>query len=95
MGVLDVFREPHDGRTWICRRDPSIRRPYADVVRRTGDGIPFVAPEIVLLFKAKQPRPKDEADADLVLPTLDPAQRTWLRAALDLVHPGHPWADRL
>ena len=93
--VLDVFREPHDGSTWICRRDPSIRRPFADVVRRDGAGTPFVAPEIVLLFKAKEARPKDEADAALVLPTLDPEQRAWLRAALDLVHPGHPWADPL
>jgi hypothetical protein len=23
---FDVFREPHDGDTWICRRDSSIRR---------------------------------------------------------------------
>jgi hypothetical protein len=25
---FDVFREPNDGDTWICRRDASIRRPY-------------------------------------------------------------------
>jgi len=89
--VLDVFREPHEDDTWICRRDESIRLPYADVVRRTAEGIPFVAPEIVLLFKAKAARPKDESDAAVVLPTLDAAQRAWLAAALDLVDPGHPW----
>jgi hypothetical protein len=61
------------------------------VVRRTAEGIPFVAPEIVLLFKAKAARPKDESDAAVVLPTLDAAQRAWLAAALDRVHPGHPW----
>ena len=28
--VLDVFREPHEGETWIYRRDESLRRPIAD-----------------------------------------------------------------
>lgn len=25
--LLDVFREPHDGNIWICRRDRSVRLP--------------------------------------------------------------------
>lgn len=29
---LDVFREPHDGDVWICRRDEEIRRPYAEII---------------------------------------------------------------
>ena len=37
---LDVFREPSDGDVWVCRRDDTIRRPYADVIRTTEDGIP-------------------------------------------------------
>jgi hypothetical protein len=92
---LDVFREPHDGSTWICRRDPSIRRPYADIVRTTAEGVPYLVPEVVVLFKAKASRPKDEADVDGVLPLLDAAARRWLAGALDLVHPGHPWRPRL
>jgi hypothetical protein len=31
--LLDVFREPHDGDTWICRRDETIRLPYSDIIR--------------------------------------------------------------
>lgn len=27
--LLDVFREPHDGDTWVCRRDQTIRLPVA------------------------------------------------------------------
>jgi len=34
---VDVFREPHGGDTWICRRNPSLRLPYGRVVRRTAD----------------------------------------------------------
>jgi hypothetical protein len=51
--LLDVFREPHDGVTWICRRDPTIRLPYSDIIHHTQGGIPYLAPELVLLFKAK------------------------------------------
>lgn len=91
---FDVLREPHDGDVWIYRRDPALRRPYADVVH-VGGGIPYLAPEIVLLFKAKHVRPKDEADLEHVLPHLAPAARAWLAEALARVHPGHPWLPRL
>jgi hypothetical protein len=92
---LDVFRDPHDGDTWICRRDERIRRPYAEVVMTTEDGIPFMAPEIVLLFKAKHDRPKDNADFAGVMPLLDADQRGWLTNALERVHPGHHWLNEL
>ena len=93
--LLDVFREPSDGDTWIYRRDDRIRLPYSDVIERTDDGIPYARPEIVLLFKAKRVRPKDEADLAAVLPSLEPTRRRWLAEALDLVHPEHPWLERL
>jgi hypothetical protein len=93
---FDIFREPHDGDTWICRRDEKrIRRPYAEVIHRTSEGIPFLAIEAVLLFKAKHHRPKDEADFTGTLPFLSRAERGWLDATLGLVHPGHPWRTRL
>ncbi|MEO3748045.1 hypothetical protein [Plantactinospora sp. B5E13] len=87
----DVFREPHDGDTWIYRRDERIRRPYAEIVEHGVDGVPYLAPEIVLLFKAKQTRDKDEVDFRMVLPLLDVARRRWLEDALLLVNPEHPW----
>jgi hypothetical protein len=90
---LDVFREPHDGDVWICRRDSHLRLPYAQVVCRTVDGIPYQAPELGLLFKAKHTRAKDEADLACVLPSLDLPQRRWLTDALTLVHPGHRWLE--
>jgi hypothetical protein len=88
---VDVFREPHQGRIWICRRDPLIRRPYETLISRSRDGIPYLAPEVVLLFKAKGCRPKDLADFMGALPLLTPAARDWLADALRLVHPGHAW----
>jgi len=39
--LVDVFREPHDGDTWICRRDETLRLPYTDIIERKEDGIPY------------------------------------------------------
>lgn len=89
--LLDVFREPHDGDTWICRRDERIRLPYSDIIHHTQDGIPYLAPEMVLLFKAKHARRKDQSDFDTTVPHMSPAQRDTLAGLLDRVHPGHPW----
>ena len=97
--LLDVFREPHTvdeaGDVWVCRRDESIRLPYADVILRTADGIPYVAPEIVLLFKAKAVRDKDQADFESVRPLMTGRQCEALSGLLGRVHPGHPWLARL
>ena len=93
--LVDVFREPHDGDTWICRRDDTIRLPYAEIIRHTPDGIPYLAPELVLLFKAKHVRAKDQADFDSVLPRLNTARRRWLSELIIQVHPGHRWLASL
>jgi hypothetical protein len=93
--LIDVFREPHDGDIWICRRDEAIRFPYSEIIRRTEDGIPYLAPELVLLFKAKAARSKDQADFDATLPCMTPRQRDTLAELLARVHPGHPWLTSL
>jgi Aminoglycoside-2''-adenylyltransferase len=93
---FDVFREPSDGDTWICRRDPAIRMPYARVIERTDDGIPYGRPEVILLYKAKHAeRERDEQDFRDVAPRLEPERRSWLAEALKIVHPGHPWQAAL
>lgn len=92
---LDVMREPWDDDTWVCRRDARIRLPAARVIEHTAAGVPYAAPEIVLLFKAKAVREKDEADFASVLPLLDWPRRRWLAEALELVHPGHRWLGEL
>ena len=93
--LLDVFREPHDGDTWICRHDETIRMPYAEIIRHTSDGLSYLRPELVLLFKSKHARPKDEQDFTGTLPLLDDEQRSTLAHLLARVHPGHSWLPRL
>jgi uncharacterized protein CbrC (UPF0167 family) len=93
--LLDVFREPHDGGTWICRRDETIRLAYGEIIHRTPDGIPYLAPELVLLFKAKHARPKDQRDFEETIPHMTPVQRQTLAELLIRVHPGHHWQANL
>lgn len=92
---LDVFREPWDGDTWVCRRDRRIRLPLPRAIARSADGIPYAQPEIVLLFKSKEVRPKDQNDFDAVLPLLDARRRQWLADAIRLVDPTHRWLPAL
>ncbi|MEU1736905.1 hypothetical protein [Streptosporangium sp. NPDC020145] len=89
--LLDVFREPHDGSTWICRHDETVRLPYEDIIDHSPDGIPYLVPELVLLFKAKHARPKDHRDFHGTVPHLTPAQRRTLADLLAHTYPGHPW----
>ena len=97
---LDVFREPSEGNTWICKRDEAIRMPYAELIERTADAIPYARPEIVLLFKATRSNPdeaieRDEADLAAVLEVLEPRRRRVLGELLARVAPRHPWLRRL
>ena len=80
---------------WVFRRDARITRPLARAVLRNAAGFPFFGPEIVLLYKAKDPKPEDLADFERTRPRLGSRRRLWLRRALEDCHPGHPWIARL
>jgi hypothetical protein len=81
--------------TWVFRRDSRIEQALPKVRRTTGSGIPHLDPSIVLLFKAKAPKPKDVADFELARPHLGASRRRWLGKALETAHAGHPWIARL
>jgi GNAT superfamily N-acetyltransferase len=91
----DLFLETGGDRTWIFRRDDRIRRPLARAVDRTRDGLPYLRPESVLLYKAAARRPKDEADFAAVAPDLDTGSARWLAEALAIAYPGDPWIAAL
>jgi hypothetical protein len=92
---LDIFREPQRDGRWVCRRDETITLPYDQIIRRDKNGIPYLAPQIVLLFKAKAARPKDQADLAGTLPLLAPEDRSWLAGTLSRVYPEHEWLSQL
>jgi predicted kinase len=93
---LDVMRNPDDGGQWVCRRDRRIRRPYAEAMSFTSDGIPFLVPELVLLFKGKNTRPKDDEDLAATIRELNAETRSWLAGALEQVYGrDHRWIPAL
>jgi GrpB-like predicted nucleotidyltransferase (UPF0157 family) len=84
---------------WRYRRNPAAIRALDRAGLRSSQGIPFLAPELVLLFKSKntgnRERDKDQADFERVYPQLAPEPRAWLRWALVATDPAHPWIDLL
>ncbi len=88
---LQLMVAESEGDDWLYRRDPRIRRRLDGIGRWSDDGIPYLAPEVQLLYKAKAPRAKDEADFMRVAPRLDRDGRRWLCKALATAYPAHPW----
>ncbi len=93
---LQFMFDESDGETWQSRRAAQISRPLSELGIRDGSGIPFLRPEIVLFYKAKAPRPRDEIDFEAVRTLLDAAARGWLAEAIATAYRGdHPWIARL
>ncbi len=80
---------------WHFRRDRRIERPLSRVGLTAAGGIPFLAPEVVLLYKAQENRVLDQADFTNVQHALDAEQRGWLAEALQDAYELHPWAMEL
>jgi hypothetical protein len=91
----DMMLEPGTSDTWIYKRDQAIVRPRAEMVASTSDGLPYLNPAAILLFKAKHKRIKDDVDFENALPKLPASERIWLKTCLEMTHPGHEWAQRL
>jgi len=89
---LQVNLNSGDHTEWVFRRAPAIRLPLKDAIRHASDAIPYLAPHLQLLFKAQHRRPKDDADAALVIPRLADHERAWLADVLSSLYWDHPWA---
>jgi hypothetical protein len=77
---------------WVYRREPAVRR--RDILLKNEDGIPYLRPEIQLLYKggASQVREKDLHDFHTMIPFLSVEEKQWLRTSLMKQFPeGHAW----
>nr|WP_231644857.1 amino acid transporter [Sciscionella sp. SE31] len=93
---IQVLFDESDGADWVSRRDPRLRRNSAGLGARTAQGIPYLAPEIGLFYKAQRPRARDETDFAAAAGLLGPAARDWLAGAIAVNYgAGHPWLARL
>jgi GrpB-like predicted nucleotidyltransferase (UPF0157 family) len=96
---IDFLLADLGGGVWRYRRDPSIIRDLDRIGLCSDEGVPFLAPELVLLFKSKntsgRERRNDQADFDKVYTKLEPERRVWLRWALTATDASHPWINQL
>jgi hypothetical protein len=95
LWTLEIMLDDGTDDTWVYRRHSEIRVPLAMAIKRSREGLPYLAPEIQLLFKARNARPRDHADFARVSPALDAEARRWFRDALALTDPGHQWINAL
>jgi hypothetical protein len=69
---LQVMFDEGTATEWVCRRHPEIRLPMTELICQAPDGTPYIAPQVQLFMKAKDTRPKDDADHATVVPLLSP-----------------------
>lgn len=102
---LEVILNERSEGDWVFSREPRITLPMDRCVQESPWGVPAVIPEVIIFYKAHPdvwrdglrapPRPHDELDFLALLPSLTDDQRSWLREAISLVQPGHPWLAQL
>ncbi|MFC0506404.1 nucleotidyltransferase domain-containing protein [Micromonospora costi] len=89
--VLQINLEDGDETVWRYRRDPRITLPWSRAVALVR-GIPTGTPATQLLWKSRDPRPRDEHDLTISHGVLRAEDRRWLREAIRTAHPQSPWA---
>lgn len=89
---LQFLLEQHEGNVWCYRRDPSIRLPLEQIGLNSDSGVPYLRPELVLLYKSRLDRDRDTVDFERTLPRLD----EWARRRLaSWLPPDHEWRGAL
>jgi len=93
--AFDLPLTPDRDGLWTNKRLPDHVAPVEDVTWVAADGIRYLNPEIVLLYKSRLERVKDARDLDRTWPLLDEPARAWLREKVARLHPDHAWLERM
>ncbi|MEB7784250.1 nucleotidyltransferase domain-containing protein [Mammaliicoccus sciuri] len=92
---IEILLNEFKNNEWIYRRDIRISKYLNDTYSYNDLGIPYLNPEIVLLFKSKNTRKKDNQDFECVINQLDYKKKEWLSNNLKLTNPNHNWNQYL
>ena len=94
--VFEILLERSEGDDWLYRRDARLRKPIAEIGRRSAEGIPYLATEICLLYKSPRLNvARNQADFDSAAPMLDSGARSWLRESVKTLDAQHAWLPLL
>lgn len=96
LNYLDFLFNTMENGALVIDRERGVARPLAKAFLRA-EGVPFLCPEAVLLFKAaRAEEPDGRIDFRETAPALRPEQRAWLREGLAALYPrGHAWINEL
>ncbi|MCA1012901.1 nucleotidyltransferase domain-containing protein [Halobacillus halophilus] len=92
---IEVLLNERKGDYWHFRRDNKIKFPLSYMHLRSEQGVPYLNPEIVLLYKAKNTREKDHQDFHSIFPHLNERQKEWIKQSLMHHQPEHVWLEKL
>lgn len=93
--IVDMPLTPDADGRWTNKFLPDHVDELDNVTWLADDGIRYLLPEIVLVYKARLRREKDGPDFEATLPLLDAERRRWMRRALEEIVPDHHWIAHL
>jgi hypothetical protein len=74
---IEVLMNERDESNWIYRRNDKITLDEKKVIYFNKDRIPYLCPEVVLLYKTKEMRNKDIDDITNAIGKMDESQKKW------------------
>lgn len=89
--LLNTFEEG----CFVYAKNPAIRLDIDKAISKF-EGLPYLAPEIVLLYKSKYLSEDNISDFEMVTEKMNAEQREWLKVALSTEYGAdHPWVEAL
>ncbi|MGV7002067.1 nucleotidyltransferase domain-containing protein [Priestia megaterium] len=93
--IMEILLNETNEGNWLFRRNFKISYPLNSLWSYSNEGMPYLNPEITLLYKTKNTREKDHDDFITVKDFLSEKQKEWLKNAITLQEPNHKWIDLL
>ena len=93
--TIEILFNEIENDMWNFRRNLNIEYPLDKAIIKSPSGIPILAPEIVLLYKAKWKEEKDYHDLTHALPRMSTSSKKWLKDNIELNHGPHEWIEKI
>jgi len=80
---LEILLNECDENNWIFRRDNNIKFNLNEIVKIYENNIPYLIPELVLLYKLSNLKEKDKMDFKNIIPYLSNEKINWLNQYIE------------
>ena len=102
LDFIEIAFDVRGDSDYVAQENPRITRPLDKAILYR-DGIPYLAPEIILFYKSGKyssenpyAKPRTEIDFKAIMPVLPEDSKKWLLNAIDVAYPdGYGWLDGL